>query len=159
MTHSFSLRIQKADVSSATYIHQIVNENRDVLHSGDITLEQWQALLAENDLDECHYIIYADNAPAAWLKINGLLDGRTGWISMLAVAKAWQHRGIGTYAIRFSEGLFRDAGFRYAGIHTTEDNIPAKNLYLKMGYPITEYGNCTVGDGVDRMGYTFIKEL
>ena len=155
----FDLIIRMATPASTEHIHRIVNENYDRLHPGDISVSEWQSFLTANDPDEAHYIVYTGDIPAAWLKINGLLDGRTGWISMLAVAREFHRRGVGTFAIRFAEELFRNKGFTQVGIHTTEDNLPAKTLYLKLGYPITEYGACTTGDGVDRMGYTFLKDL
>ena len=45
------------------------------------------------------------------------------------------------------------------GIHTTQDNLAARSLYTSAGYTVTEIGPCTTGDGVERVGYTFQKEL
>lgn len=78
---------------------------------------------------------------------------------MLAVEPKMQHQGIGTYAVKFAEDFIRSKGFLKIGIHTTDDNTPAQNLYKKCGYTITEHDECTTGDGLKRKGYTFVKEL
>ncbi|MDE7248414.1 MAG: GNAT family N-acetyltransferase, partial [Lachnospiraceae bacterium] len=97
--------------------------------------------------------------PLAWLRINGLLGNDMAWISMLAVSDVHQRQGIGSYAIDFSEGFVKEKGFRRLGIHTTDDNIPAQNLYRKCGYKIAGHDECTTDDEIRRMGYTFTKEL
>jgi len=78
---------------------------------------------------------------------------------MLAVHPKMQKQGVGKYAVGFAENYVKEKGFNKMGVHTTENNIPAQNLYKKYGYAITEYGKCTTGDGVERMGYTFEKVL
>ena len=45
------------------------------------------------------------------------------------------------------------------GIHTTEDNLAARELYLSAGYELMEIGPCTTADGKERVGYTFQKEI
>jgi ribosomal protein S18 acetylase RimI-like enzyme len=97
--------------------------------------------------------------PVAWFRINGLQNKDMSWISMLAVSDKHHRQGIGQYAVEFAECYVKEKGFSKIGIHTTEDNIPAQNLYKKCGYAVTEYGDCTTGDGENRKGYTFIKEL
>ena len=135
------------------------NDNVEPLHGKIKTYDEWHRILSQNDPDEAHFIIRKGSTPAAWLKLNGISNGETGWISMLAVDPLMQHKGAGKYAIEFSEQFFRSIGKKNVGIHTTEDNIPAQNLYKKCGYEITEYGECTTGDGMKRMGYTFLKDI
>jgi ATP phosphoribosyltransferase regulatory subunit len=58
-----------------------------------------------------------------------------------------------------AERLAREAGYCSLGIHTTQDNLPAQNLYTACGYTLAESGPCTTADGVERIGYTFCKNL
>lgn len=141
------------------FVAMFYNENVEPLHGITKTYDEWCELLSQNDPDEAHFIIHKGAMPVAWLKLNGISDGETGWISMLAVDPSMQHKGAGKYAIEFSEKYFRSIDKKKVGIHTTDDNIPAQNLYKKCGYEITEYGKCTTGDGMQRMGYTFIKNI
>ena len=143
----------------AGLITRFYGNNIEPLHGRRITCEEWCGWLSQNDPDEAHFIIHKGAMPVAWLKLNEISDGETGWISMLAVDPPMQHKGAGQYAVGFSEQFFRSIGKKKIGIHTTDDNIPAQNLYKKCGYEITKYGECTTGDGMKRMGYTFIKDI
>ena len=145
--------------NDAGLVTRFYGQNVEPLHGRKITQEEWCGWLSQNDPDEAHFIIYKGTTPIAWLKLNGISDGETGWISMLAVDPAMQRKGAGKYAVGFSEQFFRSIGKKKVGIHTTDDNIPAQNLYKKCGYEITVYGECTTGDGMKRMGYTFIKDI
>ena len=58
-----------------------------------------------------------------------------------------------------AENIAREKGYKRIGIHTTEDNIIARALYLSAGYTVTEIGSCTTADGKERVGYTFQKEI
>ncbi len=146
-------------VDDTRFITMIYRKNADVLHGNMITFNEWKQLLSENDPDEAHFIIHKGAIPCGWLKINGLLNADMAWISMLAVEPKMQHQGVGTYAVKFAEDFIRSNGFSKVGIHTTEDNIPAQNLYEKCGYTVTAYDDCTTGDGIKRMGYAFEKEI
>lgn len=143
----------------AGFVAMFYNENVEPLHGITKTYDEWCELLSQNDPDETHFIIYKGAVPVAWLKLNGISDGEIGWVSMLAVSPPMQHNGVGKYAIEFSEQFFCSIGKKMVGIHTTDDNIPAQNLYKKCGYEIVEYGECTTGDGIHRMGYTFNKNI
>lgn len=151
--------IQATGNNDAHLISGLYDNNVEPLHGTTITQEEWWRRLSQNDPDEAHFIICKGAMPVAWLKLNGISDGETGWISMLAVDPPMQRKGVGKYAIEFSEQFFRSIGKKKVGIHTTDDNIPAQNLYKKCGYEITEYGECTTGDGMKRMGYTFVKNI
>lgn len=140
-------------------VARFYGNNIEPLHGTTITHEEWCMRLSQNDPDEKHFIIRKGAIPVAWFKLNGILGDETGWISMLAVDPPMQHNGAGKYAIEFSEKYFRSIGKKKVGIHTTDDNIPAQNLYKKCGYETTEYGECTTGDGMKRMGYTFTKNI
>lgn len=151
--------IPAVETNDARFIAMFYSKNIESLHGGTITFDEWRELLSQNDPDEAHFLIHKGAMPVAWLKLNGISDGDIGWISMLAVDPPMQQKGAGKYAIEFSEQFFRSMGKKKVGIHTTDDNIPAQNLYKKCGYAITEYGECTTGDGRKRMGYTFIKDI
>jgi len=97
--------------------------------------------------------------PVAWLRINGLDNKDMAWISMLAVSDKFQRQGVGSFAVRFAEDFVRSGGIKMLGIHTTVDNIAAQNCYKKLGYHIHEESEGTTGDGVKRMGYTFVKNI
>ena len=154
--------MSKFNVISATsehaeFVGKIYNQNVKALHGGDIY--NWKELFARNDSDEENYIICLDNFPVAWLRVNGLLNDDIAWISMLIVDIEAQHQGVGTYTVRFAEEYIKSKGFRKIGIHTTEDNLIAQALYKKCGFVITEYSDCTNGDGMTRKGLTLQKEL
>lgn len=151
--------VNPATVDDAQFITMIYGKNADALHGNTIMFDEWKELLSKNDPDEAHFLIHKGAMPCGWLKINGLENTDMAWISMLAAEPKMQHQGIGTYAVKFAEDFIRSKGFSKVGIHTTEDNIPAQNLYKKCGYVITEHGECTTGDGVLRKGYTFMKVL
>lgn len=92
-----------------------------------------------NDPDEKHFLICNGAVPCAYLKVNGLEScDETGWISMLAVAPSFQRKGAGAYAVRFAEEFFLKVGKSCVRIHTTQDNLPARNLYEKCGYSLED---------------------
>ena len=78
---------------------------------------------------------------------------------MLVVSNKHQHQGVGSFAITFAESYIKNKKITQVGIHTTEDNIPAQNLYQKCGYIETDFCDCTTADGVARKGYTYKKDL
>lgn len=148
-----------ATAFEAIFVCMFYAQNIEALHGKDISLEEWKEILSKDDTDEQNFIIYKGEIPVAWLRVNGLQNKETAWISMLVVSDKWHRQGIGTFAVGFAERFIKSKGFSKVGIHTTEDNIPAQNLYKKCGYAITEYGDCTTGDGIARKGYTFEKNL
>jgi GNAT superfamily N-acetyltransferase len=99
--------------------------NKAMLHPGDISRANWEQAFAENlsDPDEQNFIVM-DNEPVAWVKLNGL-QSKQAWLSMLVVREEFQHRGVGSFAVRFAEGYVIERGFARMGIHTTVDNIHA----------------------------------
>ncbi len=143
----------------AELIMTLYQQNLEALHGSTIELEQWKKILAADDPDEQNFLICRSSVPVAWLRINGLLNKDMAWISMLAVSDKYQRQGVGSYAIEFSEKFVKEKGFHKMAIHTTEDNLPARNLYTKYGYIVAAHGECTTGDGNKHMGYTFVKAL
>ena len=133
-----------------------------VLHNEKLSYDEWLDVYRKywkNDTDEKHFIMFCEDNPAGWLKINGLEGNDTAWLSMLAVAPEYQRKGLGTKAVSFFEEYISDKGFYSAGINTTEDNSAAQNLYKKCGYEITERSESVMGDGSKMMSYTFFKDL
>ena len=81
------------------------------------------------------------------------------YVTDLGVDRDYERRGIGRAVIAAAEELARARGARSLGIHTTQDNLAAQGLYTACGYALTEIGPCTTADGVERIGYTFCKNL
>lgn len=145
-----------ATVDDAVFITMIYGKNIESLHGESIMFDKWKELLSADDPDEEHFLIHRGAMPCAWLKINGLQNPDMAWISMLAVEPKMHKQGCGTYALKFAEDYIHAKGKSKIGIHTTDDNIPAINLYKKYGYDIIEHGECTTGDGVKRKGCIWI---
>ena len=78
---------------------------------------------------------------------------------MLQVKTIYQHKGVGRYILSVVEDIAKEKDYKKIGIHTTEDNIAARTLYLSAGYSVTEIGPCITADGKERVGYTFQKEI
>lgn len=136
------------------FISETYTENIKQLHGTMRSMDDWQALLTRKE--HTYYIVKAES-PVAWFRID-LEDGGF-WLGMLQVKPACQRMGIGRYVLAAIESMARETGYTKVGIHTTEDNLPARALYRSAGYRVTEIGPCTTADGVDRVGYTFHKEL
>lgn len=143
----------------AVSVMTFYQQNIESLHGKQISLDEWKDVLSPNDEDEQNFLVCRGCMSLAWLRINGLFNKDMAWISMLAVSDKHHRQGIGSYAIEFYEKFVKEKGFRQIGVHTTENNIPAQNLYRKCGYDVTEYGECTTGNGVRHMGHTFVKEM
>lgn len=142
--------------TAAQYIAAIFGSNAEALHSRIIPYREWCGLLSAGDPDEKHFLICKGAVPCAYLKVNGLESGNgTGWISVLAVEPAFQRKGAGGYAVRYAATFLRNAGKSCVKIHTTEDNLPARNLYEKCGYAVSEDVSCNKDDSL----LTFFKQL
>lgn len=126
--------------------------NISALHTNIISLDEWQHIFAEaeNDTDEEDFIIYNKDIPCGWLKLNGLQNDETSWISMLVVSEKFKHQGIGKFAVEFSINHLKQRGFKEIKLYTTEDNYVAIELYQKCGFVIIE-------SKVNRL--TMIKEV
>lgn len=146
---------------SSLEVWRIYHENLDALHGPEITRQEFAQMLRSSwrETDERNFLIYLKDNPVGWLKINGLDNEDISWISMLVIAKSWQHKGAGTFAVGFSEAYIRAAGKNRVGIHTTDDNLPAQKLYTKCGYTVTGREKQIDGKGESRMSDTFEKVL
>ena len=159
MNESTEYSVISATSEYAGFVGEIYNQNIEALHGGDIY--NWSEIFSWNDIDEENFIIFQNDSPAAWLRVNGLENQKQdmAWISMLVVGVESHRKGVGTYAINYAEEYIKSKGFAKVGIHTTEDNFSAQSLYRKCGYVKTDFGDCTNGDGQKRKGCTFEKEL
>ena len=154
------LHVEALTKEAVSFIHEVFEENRKALHGDSISLNDWYECLLGSDADpfEQHFIVMCGEAPAAWLKLNGLNEEAIG-ISMLVVAKSYQHKGIGTYALHYAESYARKHKKSAILIQTTKDNATATECYLKHGYCIVREMVYQVGDGIDREGYAFRKDI
>ncbi len=153
------LYVNKADAKHAAYIARLYEDNISSLHGGVISCDEWHDALSENDKDEAHFLIYKHSVPVAWLKINGLSEGGSAWISMLAVAVKYQRQGVGQYAVSYAEQYCKSYGKNSLFIKTTTDNIPAQKLYQKCGYIVCDKIVYTTSDGTNRNGIVFSKKI
>lgn len=114
--------------------------NVSALHTNIISLEEWKNIFerAEYDADEENFIVYQNDTPCCWLKINGLQNKDTAWISMLVVSEKFKHQGVGKFALKFAIDYLAKRGYQHIKLHTTEDNSPAIRLYEKIGFRLIE---------------------
>lgn len=143
----------------ARYITQFYGKNTEALHGKAITYDEWRKMLSEKDADEENFLICRGTMPVAWLKINGLENAGTGWISMLAVEPAFQRKGIGKFAVKFAEDFLISKGKRQIGVQTTDDNAPALALYLKCGFKEIEKYSAVADDGSEAVRVRLIKDM
>ena len=120
-----------ATVNEAYFVRILFAQNRDVLNTDNISLAEWKDLLAAHDPDEEHFLVCKGAMPVAYMKINGLESKSEAWISMLFVAKNFQHQGIGSFAVKYAEEYVKSKGFATIAIQTDKENLPAQSCYLK----------------------------
>ncbi len=121
------------------FIYELMSEpnNLSSLHTATIPLEEWQKSFAESkDTDEENFIVYKNDIPCAWLKLNGLQNKEVAWISMLVVSDKFKHQGIGQSAIEFAINYLKQRGYEQIKLQTTEDNLPAIKLYTKCRFAV-----------------------
>ena len=143
-----------ATESDIAFISETYDENIAKLHGIHRDVRTWKELLLSKD--STYYVVNAQ-APVAWFRID--VEDGDFWLGMLQVKPLYQCKGIGKYILSVVEELAKEKGYQKIGIHTTEDNAEARTLYLSAGYTVTEIGPCTTADGVERVGYTFQKEI
>lgn len=130
-------KIKHLTKKDIVFICNLMSEphNISALHTGVILLEDWQKSFAETkDSDEENFIVYKNSIPCAWLKLNGLQNKDTAWISMLVVSEAFKHQGVGKYAVEFAVDYLIQKGYSQIKIQTSTDNLSAINLYTKLKF-------------------------
>lgn len=145
---------RRAAEEDIPFIAEVYRQNIESLHGAERSEETWRKLLEEQT---SVYYVAETGEPAAWFRMER--EGNTLWLGMLQVSPAFQRRGLGRRILSFFEKSAEESGCACAGIHTTEDNIPARALYQACGYTVREIGPCTTADGVERTGYTYMKEI
>ena len=121
------------------FVYELMSEpsNLSSLHTATIPLEEWQKSFAESkDTDEENFIVYKNDIPCAWLKLNGLQNKDVAWISMLVVSDKFKHQGIGQSAIEFAINYLKQRGYEQIKLQTTEDNLLAIKLYTKCRFAV-----------------------
>ena len=136
------------------FIKETYEENIDSLHGNERSMAVWKKLLSQKD---SAYYIVRGAAPLAWFRLD--LEEDALWLGMVQVKPEYHRQGVGKFILSVAEAMGRERGFDTLGVHTTEDNLPARGLYLQAGYVLTEIGPCTTADGIDRVGYTFQKRI
>lgn len=147
---AYSLATEK-DIA---FINETYHENMTSLHGIHRNNDIWKELLL--DKASIYYVVHG-TTPAAWFRID-ITDGEL-WIGMIQVKPMYHRQGVGKYILTVAEDIAKEKGIPKIGIHTTEDNIAARALYLSAGYAVTEIGPCTTADGIERVGYTFEKRM
>ena len=145
------------------YVASIMSETSNItaLHSTYHSLDEWKCIFEENayDADEENFLICTDNDICAWLKLNGLRNEDTAWISMLVVTDKYKHQGVGKFAVKYAFEYLHSKGFNQIGVQTTEDNNAAKRLYMKSGFSIVELKEFRTEDGTNTNSYVMLKTL
>ena len=136
------------------FINEVYHENLESLHGNSRCEAVWKELL--RNPDHTYYTVSAET-PVAWFRVD--IEEGGFWLGMLQVKPAHHHKGVGRFVLSAMEDMAKAQGYSRIGIHTTEDNIIARALYLSAGYTVTEIGSCTTADGKERVGYTFQKEI
>ncbi len=135
-------KIKTLKKETVPFVCEIMCEPNNVsaLHTNTISLEEWKSIFerAEYDADEENFIVYQNDTPCCWLKINGLQNKYTAWISMLVVSERFKHQGVGKFAVEFAIEYLAKRGYQHINIHTTADNLSAIRLYEKSGFRLIE---------------------
>lgn len=151
--------VQVKDRTDVVIIANFYNTNLAALHGGKISRQEWYKSILNDDMTEENFLICRGIMPVAWLKINGLDNSDTGYISMLAVEPKYQHKGVGTYAVEFAERFLRDRGKKVICVQTTADNIAAVSLYEKYGFVETDRFKAVCDDGSELFKIKFSKNI
>lgn len=150
-------------VEDVHYVASIMSETSNIaaLHSTYHSLSEWKCIFDENarDADEENFLICSDNDVCAWLKLNGLLNADTAWISMLVVSDKYKHQSVGKFAVEYVFKYLHSKGFNQIGVRTTKDNVAATNLYKKYGFNIVELKKFKTEDGTKTKAYLMMKTL
>ncbi len=129
-----NFHVIEAKKEHASFVFTFYDENRAILHGEFISEEEWETILSLGDPDEINFLIYRDDIPCAWFRVNSLLNEEAAWLSMLVVGRSYQRQGIGRFAVGYAEHFVRERGFRELRIRTDRDNFPAQACYRSLGY-------------------------
>jgi len=127
------LSVIPATESEAYFVRIMFAQNRAALDTGNLSLAEWKAILAEHDADQRHFLLTKGTIPVGYMKIDGLSGGDSR-LAMLFVAPHFQRQGIGSFAVHYAENFIREKGFSALSVSLPEENIPARNFFRKLGY-------------------------
>lgn len=131
------LSVIPATVHEANFVRILFVQNQPALHMGNIRLNDWRERLSADAPDKNHFLICKGAMPVAYMELSGLLNKKEARISLLFVAKGFQRRGIGSFAIHFAEQYVKEYGIDVIKAQTDESNPAAENCFLKCGYTIS----------------------
>lgn len=140
-------------------VADLYNKNLQALHGDKISYGEWCRAVLNYDTDEQNFLICRGIMPVAWLKLNGLDNADIGYISMLAVESKYQHKGVGTFAVKFSENFLRDKDKKTICVQTTSDNLPAISLYKKCGFVEANRSKAVCDDNNELTKIMFEKNI
>lgn len=127
------LSVIPATENEAYFVRIMFAQNRADLDIGNVSLEEWKAILADHDADQRHFLIGKGAIPVGYMKIDGL-SGRNPRLAMLFVSRNFQRRGIGSFAVHYAENFIREKGFSSLSVSMPKEHIPAQSFFRKMGY-------------------------
>ena len=92
-------------------------------------------------LDRCHDVDVSRSvvARARWESVGmGMLAlrGQRAWISGVGVMPAWRRRGVAQAMMRYLIEKAREAGVDRVSLEVIDQNQPAQNLYIDLGFCI-----------------------
>ena len=134
--NSVNIKLEKADECDAEQIISIRNQcfYDDYVQFGEcpgfnIPLDKMKIRIQEGNL----FKITIDNEITGDISVH-ILDSGVHWIGCAAVAKKYQNRGIGSFAIKEIEKKYRSA--RIWQLETPLSNIRNCRFYEKLGYKV-----------------------
>ena len=133
-----------AMVNEAYFVRIMFVQNKNDLKTENISLNEWKELLSAGKRDEKHFLICKGAVPVAYMRFNRTADKREACISVLFVAKGFQRRGIGTFAIHFAERYAKENGFDLIKVIADENHAATWNCLLKCGYTASKHNSMMI---------------
>ena len=128
------LTVIPATMHEAYFVRLLFAQNKSAFPAENIRLCEWKALLSAEEQDKKHFLVCKGAVPLAYMQLHAQMIAKEMWISMLFVAKDFQHQGVGSFAIRFAERYATEAGFCYVKTSVDKDNAIAHDFFAKCGY-------------------------
>ena len=128
-------KMQKSDLVSLTQLLLIPSIAKSLhWHPSPDEIREAYKKYWSCDPDGANYMMILADSLVGWIKLNGLLEKNTLWISMLVIHPDHQGKHYGKIALRWVEQYAKEKAYPCVGIQTTVDNCAAVALYLKAGY-------------------------
>lgn len=133
-----NLTVSLATQNEAEFVKTMFELNQKKLNAEFISLSEWQEILGNPDPYEKHFLICKKSMPVAYIKINGLENKDTAYVSMLFVHCKYQRQGIGSFALDFAQQYVFERGFSHLAIKTDKENLQAQHCYEKNGFILSQ---------------------